>query len=764
MIGLFEFSKLNDVDYEMLCLDIMQRKLNTDLRVFPRGRDGGIDLTNDTNTLEVLIQVKHYERSSTQQLINSLNKEIDKVDKLNPKQYYVFTSKSLTPQNIKDIYSMFEKYMESEKNIITREDINKFLRMEENQDILRKHFKLWMTTDHVLKDLLNHNIFLDGEVLIHDIYENFEYFVQTSVFDKCIKILEKERKILLYGDPGVGKTINSYMLVLRYIKEGYQVRFSSSANIRDLKKAISANRNLKEVILLDDFLGQHYLNLKTKEDKEILSLIKHIDIYKNKVLILNSRVTILNHALSTSEGLSTYINKEGISIERINMNEISDIEKAKIFYNQLKRNGLSNKYYDNIREGKRYLNIINHKNYNPRIFEYVTLKKIVQEIEPHNYYAFIKYQLNHPEGIWKNEFEDNLSKIDRFFIFTLYSLTDHHVPIDIFKHAFEYIISTKKELDYTIDNFHKILSRLNESMVKIIENNGNRSISVLNPSLNDYMKEEISKNKLLHNSLINHAIYLEQLIRLYPKVKHKEILANLVKEHKLLKFNTISAYRDKKYDILLSLIAEHSILDDYYIQFVDLLPNMDDLTIIDDYRVSKYKTILNFITNKELREFYNIINLLSDYDNIDNIFDVLNFNESIELINSITDLFDNDHFYREDYIEQFIRILNDLIEDHIDNIDYRDYVDIFMDDFPKSELVIVNLTTDNIYNDLIDEISYIYDTDIQKALVEVLMEKKYLIKLNTEAAIDYFINSDDIDDVEVSNPIFTIDYILDRDL
>lgn len=768
VIILFEFSKLNDVDYEMLCLDIMQRKLNTKLRVFPRGSDGGIDLTNNLDTLDIVIQVKHYERSTVNQLINALEKEVVKVNKLNPKQYYIFTSKSLTPNNIRKIYSMFKEYMESDRNIITRENISDFLKQEENKDILHKHFKLWMTTDYVLKELLNHDIFIDSEVLIHDINESFEYFVQTSIFDKCIKILDKERKILLYGDPGVGKTINSYMLVLRYIKKGYQVRFSSSTNIASLKRAITANRDVKEVILLDDFLGQHYFNLGTGEDKEILSLIKHIDLYENKILILNSRVTIWNHALSISEELSTYINKDRITIKKINMNEISDIEKARIFYNQLKQSGISNKYYESIRKNKNYLNIINHKNYNPRIFEHVTLPKTIKKVEPNNYYNFIINNLNHPSKIWANEFQHNLSKVDRVFMLTLYTLTDRYVPTEELEKAFNYNISAMQKTDYTIDIFTKTLSRLNESMVKVIESNGREVISVLNPSLNDFMKEEIFNNKKLHETLLNRAIYLEQLIRLYPKNKLEEKLKELAETRELLKFNTINILYDRRYDILLNLISRYSILDDSYIHLLEILPDLSGITIIENYRISNRKTILKFLTNKELRDFYNIELLLSKPRNLDKIFDNYDLEETIELLNVITELSMSDYPFLKDYITHLAEELAYIMEEYIYDLDYGYYIDINDYDqyFSKSEAT-VNSITNKIYVDIVDEVSNLDDQDTERILREELEENISLIKSNTKAAFEsyrdsYFPNEET--EKEETNSVITIDSILDRNL
>ena len=89
---MLNYANLNDVEFEYLCQDIMQKKLNLELRRFARGKDGGIDLTNDVHTKNIIVQVKHYIASSVSQLISTLKDEVDKVAKLSPKEYYICCS------------------------------------------------------------------------------------------------------------------------------------------------------------------------------------------------------------------------------------------------------------------------------------------------------------------------------------------------------------------------------------------------------------------------------------------------------------------------------------------------------------------------------------------------------------------------------------------------------------------------------------------------------------------------------------------------
>lgn len=71
------------------------------------------------------------------------------------------------------------------------------------------------------------------------------------------------------------------------------------------------------------------------------------------------------------------------------MEDISIEEKAEIFYNHLLKNKIPKVYYDTLKENRRYKNIINHKNYNPRIIEFVTEEYRYGKVDPKDYYEYI---------------------------------------------------------------------------------------------------------------------------------------------------------------------------------------------------------------------------------------------------------------------------------------------------------------------------------------------------------------------------------------
>lgn len=166
---MFDYNLLDDLEFESLCRDIMSRKLNKKLYKFPRGRDGGIDISDDELKPKIIIQVKHYANSTVSNLISSLREEKDKLQKLKPENYYLFTSLELTRKKREEIIEMFSPYMKSLENIITKDEINVFLNDPSNTDILNKYYQLWIPSVNILSQYLSKAVNNDSYALLSDI-------------------------------------------------------------------------------------------------------------------------------------------------------------------------------------------------------------------------------------------------------------------------------------------------------------------------------------------------------------------------------------------------------------------------------------------------------------------------------------------------------------------------------------------------------------------------------------------------------------------
>ena len=466
---MYNYNNLSDFEFEILCKDIMQKKLGIKLYTFQKGRDGGIDITDDPKNKKVIIQVKHYINSKYSDLLGTLKKEVQKVKELKPEKYYICCAIKLTAQNKREIYDMFSDYMESANDIMSLIDIDDFLEYSENLDIVRKHYKLWLESTNILSMVFNQSIFIDCESLLYDIEEDSRRFVETSCYNECLDILEKERLLLLLGMPGTGKTVTTKMLAIYYASKGYRIRYTTNGDISDIKNAISTQKDLPEIILLDDCLGQHYFRMKETQGNELLSLVKYVACHKNKKLIMNSRVTIFQQAKERVIEFRQFAEDEKFKIKILDMGKLSLLDKGRIFHNHIYFKGLPEAYYQDILKEYHYGEIVKHANYTPRIMEFVTREYNFKKVSSDHYYEYVLRCLDNPTEIWQDEFSEKLQQEGRIFLTTLYSLTDTSIDEDILKRAFNYRLSQNTLVD-TSGNVWEDVSEMIEELPQDILN------------------------------------------------------------------------------------------------------------------------------------------------------------------------------------------------------------------------------------------------------------------------------------------------------
>ena len=144
----YDFSTLNDKEFEDLSVDLISKDKDKRFERFKAGKDGGIDgrFYHDDGSQEI-VQCKHYLKTGFNGLISSLKKkndkginEIDKVKKLTPIKYIFVTSLPLSPENKKIIKELFEPYIKNDSDIYGQEDLNQIL--GKHPDIEKRHYKL----------------------------------------------------------------------------------------------------------------------------------------------------------------------------------------------------------------------------------------------------------------------------------------------------------------------------------------------------------------------------------------------------------------------------------------------------------------------------------------------------------------------------------------------------------------------------------------------------------------------------------------------
>jgi len=698
---MYNLACLNSYEFELLCKDIFEVKLNTTLHCFASGRDGGIDICDSGIMPKVIIQCKHYPHSKYSDLLSKLKKETVTINKKKPSEYYICTSLELTKKNKDEVYALFADYMSDNSNIIDQIEINTFLELDINQDIVKRHFKLWLSGSNILSMVLDRNIFLDCEELLYDIRDSANLFVETQAYHDALKIIKNEGVILITGGPGVGKSTLSKMLILYFAFHKYSVRYSTDNEIGNIKRVLSQDPEKKEIILLDDFLGQHYLNIKNTIPAEIKTLLSVVKRNPNKKLILNSRVTILHEAQQKFISFNQLIENHDTNVYLINLDNMSNLEKAKILYNHIYFNSLPEAYFFCIKSNRNFLTIVKHTNYNPRIIEFVTKNRNYLTVSPDGYLQYILNILADPEKVWRDEFQNRISSEDRILVETLYSLTNTSIDVEILDRAFTERIRCTT-LDKSNNIFRITLTRLNGSLIKSIDENGIHRFSVANPSINDYLRTEIGSNVSEQIEVIKNALFIEQIL----KVAVSEA-ANITAEDILVagKFLKMKVLKNSSFYYYIGFIVKNktynsSLIRDTNLAFEHIYENLSA------FEKDNYCELVFQFINDGFSNFYNCVEVLLDPDKLRPILMPM-------YVDSINDLFEllitreilNETDYHQ--ISSFESMLKELLIEKI--------LDDVVDDFEDKLLKIVS---DVIYNnpdttsDYMNDISSCLEDDI----------------------------------------------------
>lgn len=629
---MLNFSNLTAYEFELLAKDIIEKELNTKLRSYAQGRDNGIDIRGYISN-DIIIQVKHYINSSFSDLRTTLRKELPKIEKLKPKRFMIVTSFNLTPSNEDEIFEIFKDFMSSKKDIVDINFLNSFLENENNIEILRAHNKLWLTSTNVLSLIFNKELDIDSKCFIADYEIKARLFVYTKAFNEALNILEDKKVIILEGAPGVGKTTLSKLLVAHFCGNGYKFKYVSSNSLSEIKKGIVEKD--KEIILMDNFLGQRVSDLSSHFFEEIKTLIIFASSYKDKKIIVNSRNVVLNEAININQSFRDLLYNYKIYKYDIKVDEISNFEKAQILYNHIYFNKLQYLYYQEIMGNKHYLEIVLHKNFSPRIIEYVTTNEKIKSIEVSDYFAYIIKTLDNPKDVWSDEFKD-LLKFDRIFVYTLFSLISYnrfnqeYVDSAILKECFEFRISKENGYDSTIDNFEITVEKLKGGLIKQRLSERGMSIGFINPSVEDYIFSKLNNLSKEIEQISETSLYVEQFVNL-KKINLNVIeknITNKIKSEMFLEMKTFSNLNLNYY--FLRFICDYNCkYENIRVKVYELFDTMKAFSF---EREDNANLIIDFFLEKDMFDFYKLQELLYNYKILIKIYEYLDFSQIVKFM------------------------------------------------------------------------------------------------------------------------------------
>ncbi|TAL17656.1 hypothetical protein EPN96_04900 [bacterium] len=502
----YTFSTLSPIDFENMVRDLIQSERSIRLESFKSGKDDGIDFRcSKCNDSILIVQAKHYSGTNFRRLLADLKiKEKPKIDKLKPNKYLIATSVSLSPANKETIRSALFPHIKVTEDIYGREDLNNLLGLF--PDIERQHFKLWLSGTSILEEVLHSRILNQTRIALQDISDKAQLYVVNNSFGHALQVLKDHNYVIIAGIPGIGKTTLAKMLVLHYLRADYDFINVSY----DIEEAYSIpDRKRPRVYLYDDFLGRTSLEekLRKNEDHRLISFINSVMKTKTAKLILTTREYILHQAQATYEMLNSPIFNKPQCI--VDLSQYTQPIRAQILYNHLYFSRLPSKYVEEIVRQETYLKIIDHKNYSPRIVEYMTDPMWVSPSEASEYPGIFIRNLNKPFLIWEQAFNSHLSSMAREMLIVLGTLPKEVFVEDLKLSTNSFILN--KGMEFSEREFRRALSELQGNFIVLSQDFGNDIVAFHNPSVQDFIENYFDKNPEQYSLMLQAACFFEQV-------------------------------------------------------------------------------------------------------------------------------------------------------------------------------------------------------------------------------------------------------------
>jgi Restriction endonuclease len=501
---------LSDIEFERLVADLLAAEMGASYERFGVGPDGGIDLRRNGEEGVEVVQCKHYSRSSFSQLCAAAEREAAKLKRLDPapERYRFVTSQSLTVGKKGKLMDALGGWIEDPALIWGAETIEDLLDI--HPDVERRHVKLWLTSSAQLERLLNAATQNRSNDLIERVTYALPRYVHTGRFFDAQEMLEKEGVCLVAGEPGIGKTTLAQMLLLDSAGRGFEALHVS----QDIGEAWEALADRPQAFYYDDFLGRVGLGLGKNEDQRLVDLIAraHRNPHQTR-LILTTREYILRGAVQLYESLD----RAELDHKRflLALPDYSRYERGLVLYNHLYHSEvMKDSWIAKLVDSEAYIKIVDHKNYSPRLIEFITGHTKPRELEriDGDWLKFAFESLDHPAEIWKRAFEIDLTDLQRAMVLCLVSFGG---PVDVEDlRAAVRGHCTAAGLSFSDSEFDRSLDVLELSFLSFGRAGQVPTADVANPSISDFVLNRLSFDARLLASLLDGATFFIQPLQL----------------------------------------------------------------------------------------------------------------------------------------------------------------------------------------------------------------------------------------------------------
>lgn len=527
---------LSPGDFEKFANKVVGTLFNKTIISFGEGRDGGIDGLDDSVKPSIIVQSKRYQPTTQPStLLRTIKSEISKLVETSKKNnfnddfdYIIVTSARLNPKTRKEIRDLKEEWIKTDKHIIDANTLESLSTDPSYTKIFREY------------NLINGKLIDEiGEINLEliksedfDMFFNFDsnYIVITTAIKKAYECMRENKLVFLVGHPGVGKSVSSQYLGLlasKWKDKPVSVICRSvedTDNILEMFQTAFKDKERSLVVIFDDFLGRNTFDAREKDLKYIKRLAGVVSNSDNFFIIFNSRIEILEQGSNDHIEFGKFIEKLNDKKVTINLTELSVIDKSKILRKNFekeyhKAEGIEKtnlyKNYNEIRKDKFYCQIVKHKNYNPRIIEFIVRE--ARNLE-NNFINKINKMLENPKKLY-DEIYRKLGENEKLFLYVFSSFGRY--PINCSK--VEILFNKVRTNPGTIDD---VYAMLDGAWIRRAYSENEQIIDFLNPSLYDYLILRLKEDKYYIEKIIENTPYLENIQNLCFEKFEEEISNN----------------------------------------------------------------------------------------------------------------------------------------------------------------------------------------------------------------------------------------------
>lgn len=506
----YDFRILQPSEFECFSRDLLQAREKIFIESFADGKDKGIDLRFAFNKAKTcVVQCKRYKDWA--ELKGRLKKEIEKVQKLNPKRYILTTSVDLTVAQKEEIVKLFAPYILANTDVLGRKDLNNLL--EQYPTIEKNYHKLWLASTNVLNTIVNSATLNWSAFELEKIEKDIRLYVENESLKKALDILTNNHYVVISGIPGIGKTTLARMLVYTMLAHGYEEFVYVTDDLDNAAKMY--NKEKRQVFFFDDFLGSNsFVQQSVSFENKLITFIEKVKNSKHTLFILSTREYVLSEAKAHYEKLS--MSDIDIAKCTIELEYYTRSIRARILYNHLAEANIPPEYIDVFLEKRGYLDIIRHKNFNPRVIESIIKEQIWKTVDANDFADKVKFFFDNPISVWQFAFE-KLDVETRYAMLVLGTM-GNYVKLDDYQEAYKQFCKLTSQdigLKYDDVNWRLSLKVLMNCFVKVETRKGVKLVSMYNPSIADFIGFYLNQNLTTVKQLLKGACFIEQLYSVF---------------------------------------------------------------------------------------------------------------------------------------------------------------------------------------------------------------------------------------------------------